>query len=94
MRTATEGTRVPRTENPFVLGPRIVEVYKKKGADKAIAELATSKKEARTVAVSNMLIKMLLNDGLVELAYKVWMNVSSAPPLNDTGQADTASTFR
>lgn len=67
--------RVPRTANPFVLADRLVEIYNKQGPDKAVAELAVSKREARTVAVHNILMKKLLQDGRTESAYRVWMNV-------------------
>jgi hypothetical protein len=70
--------RVPRTENPFVLADRLVEIYSKQGPDKALAELAVSKREARTVAVHNILMKKLIQDGRTESAYKVWMNVRLA----------------
>lgn len=65
-----------RTENPFVLAPRLVEIYRKHGPEKALTELATSKREARTVPVHNILIKLLLKDGWIDTAYKVWMDVS------------------
>lgn len=76
-RTSMKNDRgqVIRTANPFILGPRIATIYQKFGKEAAIEELEKSKREARTVAVSNMLIKMLLKDGQVELAYKVWMDV-------------------
>jgi hypothetical protein len=72
-----KGKFVPiRTENPFVLGPQLVQLYKKEGRAAALAEFATSKKEAKTVAVYNMLIKELLHDGHINAAYKLWMEVS------------------
>lgn len=71
-----DGRPRARTENPFVLAPRLVEIHRKRGPEQALAELAKSKREARNVAVHNTLIKLLLQDGRMDMAYRVWMDVS------------------
>lgn len=65
------------TTDPYILGPRLMNIYKYVGRAMAVTELANAKKEAKTVPVHNMLIQMLLREGQVDLAFRVWMDVGS-----------------
>lgn len=75
-REATKDQYHPKTDDPFVLSKRVMEMYHKNGLKAALEELRQARRAAKTVAVYNIFLKEILRQGHIQAGYDLWMDVS------------------